>query len=145
MANLNKVFLMGNLTRDPALTYTQGNKPLCAFGMASNRSWTGQDGQKHEEATFVDLTAWGKSAETIAKYLHKGDPLFIEGRLKLDQWEDKQSGQKRSKLTVTVDSFQFVGGKKSDAGDSATPGGQHSAPAASDAGGPVVDDGGIPF
>lgn len=109
MANLNKVLLMGNLTRDVKLTYLPSNTPVAELGMAINRNWVGQDGQKHEEVTFVDLTMFGKRAEVLNKYLHKGDPLFIEGRLKLDTWDDKQSGQKRSKMRVMIEDFQFLG------------------------------------
>jgi single-strand DNA-binding protein len=108
MANLNKVFLMGNLTRDVELRTTPGGQSVGKFGIAVNRSWTGQDGEKREETTFVDCDVWGKTAETMAKYLSKGRPVFIEGRLKLDQWDDKESGQKRSKMGVVVESFQFI-------------------------------------
>ena len=109
MANLNKVMLMGNLTRDIKLSYLPSNTAAAEFGMAVNRNWVGQDGQKHEEVTFVDLTMYGKRAEVLAKYLHKGDPLFVEGRLKLDTWDDKATGQKRSKMRVMIEDFQFLG------------------------------------
>lgn len=109
MANLNKVMLMGNLTRDIRLTYLPSNTPVAEFGLATNRTWVGQDGQKHEEATFVELRMFGKRAEVLNKYLHKGDPLFIEGRLHLDSWDDKQTGQKRSKTVVMIEDFQFLG------------------------------------
>lgn len=108
MANLNKVFLMGNLTRDVELRAIPSGQQVAKFGLAINRVWTGQDGEKREEATFVDCEAWGKTGENLAKYLSKGRPVFIEGRLRLDQWEDKESGQKRSKINVVVESFQFI-------------------------------------
>ena len=106
--NVNKVFLAGNLTRDPELTYMPSNQTaVCSFGMAVNRKWTGADGQAREDVLFIDCTAFGKTAEAMAKYLKKGRPVFVEGRLKLDQWE--RDGVKRSKHQVIVDSFQFVG------------------------------------
>ncbi len=107
MANFNKVMLMGNLTRDPELSYLPSQTAVCRFGLATNRRWTSQDGQPKEEVTFVDVDAFGKTAETIAKYLKKGRPVFIEGRLQYRQWE-AQDGTKRSKLSVVVDNFQFI-------------------------------------
>lgn len=107
MPNFNKVFLMGNLTRDIEIRHTAGNQAVANMSMAINRRWRSADGQDREEVTFVDLEAWGKTAETLAKYLQKGRPVFIEGRLKLDSWEDKE-GKKQSKLRVVVDGFQFV-------------------------------------
>ena len=104
--SFNKVILLGNLTRDPEVKYTPSNLAICKLGLAVNRRYTTADGQKHEEVTFVDCDAFGKTAETISKYLKKGRPVFIEGRLKLDQWE--KDGQKFSKLKVVVDTFQFV-------------------------------------
>lgn len=107
MAFVNKVMLIGNLTRDPEPKALPNNNAVANFGLAINRKWTGQDGAKHEEVCFVDCAAFGKQAETLAKYVRKGDPLFIEGRLKLDQWADKEGG-KRSKLSVVVEGFQFI-------------------------------------
>jgi len=107
VANLNKVMLMGNITRDPALKYLPSQTAVCEFGLAINRTWTGQDGVKKEEVTFVDCDCFGKTAELLAKYKKKGDPLFIEGRLKLDQWE-AQDGSKRSRMKVVVENFQFL-------------------------------------
>lgn len=107
MANLNKVLLMGNMTRDPELTYLPSQTAAVRFGLAINRNWTDKEGQKKEETTFVDCDAFGKQAEILAKYKKKGDPLFIEGRLKLDQWEG-QDGVKRSKMKVVVENFQFL-------------------------------------
>lgn len=112
MANLNKVMLIGNLTRDPELRQTPKGTAVAQFGIAVNRTFRGEDGQSREEATFIDLEAWGKQAEVISKYLTKGRPIFVEGRLKFDQWEDKNGGGKRSKLRVVVENFQFLGGRQ---------------------------------
>jgi single-strand DNA-binding protein len=110
MANLNKVFLMGNLTRDPELRYTPGGTAVADFGMAINRTWKSQEGEKREEVCFVDVTAWAKQAELIAQHFRKGRPIFVEGRLQLDSWEG-QDGQKRSKLRVVLERFQFIGAR----------------------------------
>lgn len=110
MANFNRVFLMGNLTRDIELRHTQSNLAIAKLGLAVNRRWRTPEGEDREEVTFVDCDAFGKTAEVMAKYLAKGRPVFIEGRLKLDQWEDKE-GNKRSALRVVVESFQFVDSK----------------------------------
>jgi single-strand DNA-binding protein len=115
MAGFNKVILMGNLTRDPELKMLPSNTAVCDFGMAVNRSWTGADGVKKEEVTFVDCSCFGKIAEVLAQYKKKGDALMVDGRLKLDQW-DAQDGSKRSKLTVVVENFQFIGGKREEEG-----------------------------
>jgi len=115
MSSFNKVILLGNLTRDPELKFTPKGQAVAQIGMAVNRKWKNDAGQEQEEVTFIDVTAWGKQAELIGQYLKKGNPLFAEGRLKLDQWTDKNSGEKRSKLCVVMESFQFVGGKKEDA------------------------------
>lgn len=108
----NKVLLMGNLTRDVELKYTQNNRAVARIGLAVNRRYRLESGEQREEVTFVDCDAWGRTAETMSKYLSKGRPVFIEGRLKLDQWEDQQ-GNKRSKLKVVVDNFQFIDSKPS--------------------------------
>jgi len=110
MANFNRVFLMGNLTRDIELKYTPANLAIAKIGLAVNRRYTTADGEAREETTFVDCDAFGKTAETMSKYLAKGRPVFIEGRLKLDQWEDKE-GNKRSKMAVVVEGFQFIDSK----------------------------------
>lgn len=102
---------MGHLTRDPEIRVTPKGTSICQFGLAINRSFKGEDGQTRDDVTFVDLEAWGKTAETIAKYCTKGKPLFVEGRLKLDRRDDKTTGQKRSKIKVVVENFQFIGGK----------------------------------
>ena len=109
MANFNKVFLMGNLTRDPQLSYTPSQTAVVDFGLAVNRRWTGQDGEKREETCFVDCRAFGRLAENINKYLSKGRPLFVEGRLTFNSWT-AQDGTRRSKHQVTVENFQFLGG-----------------------------------
>ena len=107
MPNLNRVLLMGNLTRDPELRYLPSNTPVVSLGLAINRRWRNQQDQQQEETTFVDCEAFGRSAEVINQYLRKGRPVFIEGRLRLDQWQDKE-GQNRSKMKVVVENFQFV-------------------------------------
>lgn len=115
MSNLNKVLLMGRLTRDPELRVTSGGLSICKFGIAINRKFKGQDGEMKEETCFIDVDAFGKQADVIAKYLTKGRPIFVEGRLKLDQWESE--GQKRSKLGVVLEGFQFVGSSREDGSD----------------------------
>jgi single-strand DNA-binding protein len=127
MANFNKVFLMGNLTRDPEMRVTPKGTAICQFGLAVSRTWKDESGQSREEATFVDIEAWGKQGETISKYCTKGRPLFVEGRLRFDQWEDKTSGQKRSKLKVVLENFQFLGGRGD--GAPAAPADSEAAPA----------------
>jgi single-strand DNA-binding protein len=109
MANLNKIFLMGNLTRDPQLSYTPNQTAVVDFGLAVNRRWTGRDGSSREETCFVDCQAFGRQAENINKYLRKGRQLFVEGRLTFNSWT-AQDGTKRTKHRVTVESFQFLGG-----------------------------------
>jgi single-strand DNA-binding protein len=109
MANFNKVLLIGNLTRDPQLSYTPNQTAVADFGLAVNRKWKGQDGENKEETCFVDCRAFGRIAENINKYLTKGRPLFVEGRLTFDSWT-AQDGTKRSKHRVTVENFQFLSG-----------------------------------
>lgn len=116
MANFNQVILMGNLTRDPSSKHLS-NTTICEFGVAINRKWKTAQGEDREEVCFVDCTAFGKQAEVIEKYFQKGKPIFLTGRLKYDTWESKDGGGKRSKLSVVVESFQFVGGR-SDGDDS---------------------------
>ena len=122
MPNLNKVMLMGNLTRDPELRYLPSNMPVCNFGLAVNRRWKGKDGQPGEETTFVDCEAFARTAEVINEYLKKGKPLFVEGRLKLDQWQDKE-GNKRSRMKVIVESFEFIDSRESSGGGGGNSGG----------------------
>lgn len=118
MASLNKTFLIGNLTRDPELRYTPKGTAVAKIGIAVNRQWKGENGEKKEEVTFIDVDAFGKQAETIGQYCKKGSSIFIEGRLKLDTWDDKQTNQKRQKLGVVLENFQFLGGKGKQEGGS---------------------------
>jgi single-strand DNA-binding protein len=109
MASFNKVILVGNLTRDPELRYTPKGTAIAKLGIAVNRVWTSESGEKKEETTFVDVDVFGRTAENVAQYLRKGSPLLVEGRLRLDTWEDKQTNQKRSKLSVVAEVVQFLG------------------------------------
>ena len=111
MASFNKVILLGNLTRDPEVRYTPKGTAVTELGMAVNRVYTAENGEKREETTFVDVTLWGRTAEIAGEYLKKGRPVFIEGRLQLDTWDDKQSGQKRSKLKVVGEGLQLIGSR----------------------------------
>jgi single-strand DNA-binding protein len=112
----NKVLLMGNLTRDIELRQLPSNMAVANIGLAVNRRYRTKDGENREETTFIDCEAYGRTAETMSQYLRKGRPVFIEGRLKLDQWEDRQSGQSRSKLKVVIDNFQFVDSREGGGG-----------------------------
>ena len=109
MPSLNKVLLIGNLTRDPELRYTAKGTAIAKVSIAINRHWTDEAGNKKEEVTFVDVDIFGRNAENVGQYLKKGSPTLVEGRLKLDQWDDKQSGQKKSRLGVIADNVQFLG------------------------------------
>jgi single-strand DNA-binding protein len=120
MANLNKVMLIGNLTRDPELRVTPKGTAICQFSLAVNRKFKDESGGEREEVTYVDIEAWSKQGETIAKYCTKGRPLFVEGRLRLDQWEDKTTKEKRSRMKVVLENFQFLGSGRA---DGAAPGG----------------------
>ncbi len=111
MAGFNKVILMGNLTRDPQLRYLPNNTAVCDFGMAVNRRWRDRDGNQHDEVCYVDLAAFGRQAEVINQYMSKGRPMLVDGRLKFDTWTG-QDGQKRSKLSIVVENFQFVGARE---------------------------------
>ncbi len=124
MASFNKVILMGNLTRDTELRYTSGGTAICTFGLAMNRRYTTGQGEQREEVCFVDIEVWGRQAETADQYLRKGAPALIEGRLRLDQWEDRESGQKRSKLLVRAEQVQFLGSPQSFSGQQPQPQGQ---------------------
>lgn len=119
--NFNKIMLAGNITRDIELRHTPSNIAVAQIGLAVNERYTSASGEKKESVVFVDCEAFGKTAEAIAKYLGKGKPIFIEGRLKLDQWKDKADGSNRSKLKVVVESFQFVGAKSDTEQTRATP------------------------
>ena len=125
MASFNKVILLGNLTRDPELRYTPKGTAVAGFGLAVNRSYTTETGEKKEEVTFVDIDAFGRTAEIVGQYLKKGRPVFIEGRLRYQTWDDKQTGQKKSKLGVILESFQFLdfkgGGAEGGADQAASP------------------------
>ena len=144
MANFNKVLLMGNLTRDPQLSYLPSQTAVVDFGIAVNRKWTGKDGEKKDDTCFVDCTAFAGQAETINKYLSKGRPVFIEGRLTFNSWV-AQDGTKRNKLKVTVENFQFIG-QPGGGQSAATTSGQSAAvgnPPTSGQGNNIDDD--IPF
>jgi single-strand DNA-binding protein len=124
MASFNKVILLGNLTRDPEVRYTPKGSAVCDLGIAINRQYTLDSGEKREEVTFVDVVLWSRLAEIAGEYLKKGRPVFIEGRLQLDTWDDKQSGQKRSKLRVIGETMQLLGGRPPGAGGGAAESGE---------------------
>src|SRR5580765_2448832 len=116
MANYNKVILVGNLTRDPQLKYLPSQMAVVEFGLAVNHKYRTKNGEDREEVMFIDCSAFGRGAEVINQYCTKGRPLLVEGRLKLDSWEDKQGGGKRSKHTVFVENFQLLGGRQDSGG-----------------------------
>jgi single-strand DNA-binding protein len=124
MANVNRVILIGNLTRDPQLKYLPSQTAVAEFGLATNRKFKSATGEDREEVCFVDCTAFGKAGEIINQYCQKGKQLYIEGRLKFDSWEDKQGGGKRSKLSVVVENFQFLGGRDGAGGPPSQGGGE---------------------
>ncbi|MCH7990063.1 MAG: single-stranded DNA-binding protein [Planctomycetes bacterium] len=131
MASFNRVILMGNLTRDPQVRYTPGGTAVTDIGLAVNRTWFDKTTQqKREDVTFIDVTLWGRQAEVAGEYLSKGRSVLIEGRLQLDQWDDKETGQKRSKLKVVCENMTMVGGRPSGSpqGESANPEAQFSEP-----------------
>ena len=114
---LNKVLLMGNLTHDPGLRRTQGGQSVCEFSIAINRTTRSRDGQEREETCFVDIVVWGKPGEACQKYLAKGRSVFVDGRLTLDQWEDRDTGERKSRLRVVAEKISFIGGgRQSDGG-----------------------------
>jgi single-strand DNA-binding protein len=123
MASFNKVILAGNLTRDPEVRYTPKGLAIAKLGIAVNRTWKNEAGETKEEVTFVDVDSFGRQAEVIAQYFRKGRSILIEGRLKLDQWDDKQSGQKRSKLGVVLEGFSFLDSNRTDGADASGGGG----------------------
>ncbi len=152
MASFNKVILMGNLTRDPELKYTPKGTAIAKIGLAVNRVWRTDTGEQREEVTFVDVDIFGRTAENVGQYMRKGRPILVEGRLKLDQWEDKNTGQKRSRLGVVAESVQFLGSGQRDEGgsDSRPTGGQQRTsprptPPADDDSPPPPDDDDVPF
>ena len=121
MANFNKVILAGNLTRDPELKYTSKGTAIASFGLAINRKWKTETGETKEEVTFVDIDAFGRQAEVVAQYMKKGRPFLVDGRLKLDQWEDKNTHQKQSKLRVVLEGFSFIDSNREDGAVPTTP------------------------
>ena len=123
MANLNKVMLIGNVTRDPEIKYTPKGSAVTDLGIAVNRVFTPEGGERREETTFVDVTLWGRQAEIAGEYCKKGRSIYVEGRLQLDSWEDKASGQKRTKLRVVGETFQLLGPRPGGAGGSTSSGG----------------------
>ena len=132
MPALNKVLLMGNLTRDPELRVTPKGTSICQFSLAINRTFKMESGETREEVTYVDIEAWGKQGETIAKYCTKGRPLYVEGRLRLDQWEDKNTKEKRSRMKIVLENFQFLGDGRG--GGAGAAGGGAAAPSHSSGG-----------
>jgi single-strand DNA-binding protein len=139
MANFNRVILAGNLTRDPELRYTPKGTAVTKLGLAINRVYNTDAGEKKEEVTFVDVDAFGRQAEVISQYLKKGRPVLIEGRLRQETWDDKQTGQKRSKLGVVLESFQFLDSGGRGGERSMGPTASASAPAAAVASGAPMD------
>ncbi len=131
---LNRVMLAGNLTRDPQVKVLANERAVAQFGLAINRRFKGADGQLKEEVTFVDIEAWGRTAELVGQYLTKGRACFVEGHLRLDSWDDKKDGQKRTKLKVVADNVQFLDSR----GDRAKAAGATEGGAASDASAPDV-------
>lgn len=123
MPSYNKVILMGNLTRDPEMRMLPSNTAVTAIGLAVNERYKGSNGEWVDRANFIDCEAFGRTAEIINQYFQKGRPILIEGKLRLDQWEDRQSGQKRSKLKVVVDRFEFVGSRDEGQGGGGSQGG----------------------
>ncbi len=151
MANFNKVIIAGNLTRDPELRYTPKGTAVARITLAVNRTWKSESGEAKEEVSFVDVDVWGRQAEVIGKYMKKGRPLLVEGRLKQDTWEDKNTKQKQSKLKVVLESFSFIDSNRGggEGGEAAAPRSRpaSSAPAAASESGdsePPHDDD-VPF
>ena len=151
MPNYNKVMLMGRLTRDPEVRFLANGTAVTNIGLAVNRNWRNQDGQTQEEVTFVDVTAFGKRGEAVGQYLKKGRPSFIEGQLRMEQWDDKLTGPKRSKLAIIMDAFEFIdsrgegeGGGGNFSGGGGAPAAGGAAPAAGGGGGFAEDDD-VPF
>ena len=149
MANFNKVILAGNLTRDPEVRYTPKGTAIAKLGMAINRTWKTDTGETKEEVTFVDVDAFGRQAEVISQYLKKGRPILVEGRLKLDQWDDKQTGQKRSRLGVVLEGFQFLDSGRGDGGggrgSSSPPPSPSAPPNGPEPEGPAPEEDDVPF
>jgi single-strand DNA-binding protein len=129
MASFNKVILAGNLTRDPELRYTPKGSAVAEFALAVNRTWKTESGETKEEVNFIDIEAWGRQGEVIAQYMRKGRPILVEGRLRQDTWEDKETHKKRSKLKVVLEGFSFIDSKGTDAGPAAGEAPRRPAPA----------------
>lgn len=144
MASFNKVILLGNLTRDPQVRYTPSGTAVAEIGLAVNRYWFDkQTNSRREETTFVDVTLWGRDAEVAGEYLGKGRPVLIEGRLQLDSWDDKTTGQKRTKLRVVGERMQMLGSRGEGGGGGGSAGGagrSNAAPAAEHADGPPMGE-----
>src|SRR5215475_107485 len=148
MASFNKVILLGNLTRDPEVRYTPKGSAVCDLGIAVNRVYTTDSGERREEVAYVDVVLWARLAEIAGEYLKKGRPVFIEGRLQMDTWDDKQTGQKRTKLRVIGETMQLLGSRPPGTGGGASEAGESrpsktTAPPKSEGGEP--DDDEIPF
>lgn len=143
MASFNQIILVGNLTRDPQLRFLPSSMALCDFGLAVNEKYKTKAGEERENVLFVDCVAWGKQGETINQYMKKGSAILVSGKLKLETWEDKNGGGKRSKHSVSVESFQFLGGKGDSVKSDKPASDPIAAAAVKDMGGEVVDD--IPF
>lgn len=127
MASLNKVMIIGNLTRDPEVKYTPKGMAIAEISLAVNRNYSTADGERREEVTYLEVTFWGKQAEVLGQWMKKGRPLYVEGRLRLDSWEDKETGKKQSRLRITGEEFQFLGTKNDGGGrgDGGGGGGQY--------------------
>lgn len=155
MSSFNKVMLMGRLTRDPEMRYTPSGTAIANISLAVNRNWRNEAGELQEEVTFVIVDAFGKQAETIGQYFKKGNPIFLEGRLRQDQWEDKQTGQKRSQLKVVLENFRFLpsGGQSREGGSPPSPRRtaadtepqQRQQPPPTNSGPPPEEDDDVPF
>ena len=149
MASFNKVILAGNLTRDPELRYTPKGTAIARITLAVNRSWKTETGETKEEVSFVDIDAFGRQAEVIGQYLKKGRPLLVEGRLRQDSWEDKNTQQKRTKLMVVLEGFSFLDSRGEGSGESRKPSGPTipaaSAPAAEEGPSEPPSDDDVPF
>lgn len=147
MASFNKVIIAGNLTRDPELRYTPKGTAIANISLAVNHKWTNEAGEKKEEVTFVDCSAFGRTAETLGQYMRKGRPLLVEGRLRQETWDDKATGAKRSRLTVVIESCQFLGGNEDKAVPAAAAQKRPAATAAEPVAGdePAEREPGVPF
>ncbi|MES2706065.1 MAG: single-stranded DNA-binding protein [Verrucomicrobiota bacterium] len=119
MASVNKVIIIGNVTRDPELRHTPKGMAVTDISLAVNRTYNTADGERREEVTFLDVTYWGKQAEVLAQYIRKGKTLYVEGRLRLDTWDDKETGKKNTRLKISGEEFQFLGPKEDRGGDQA--------------------------